>query len=118
MTQLTFFVDNKKIIREMKIIFDVETEDHVYETDTFQVKKDNKPKVLLWNIDVTIDTILSKYVPEDDDEVTMIPLISSQSQKHQKISTSTSSYQMRKVSRTTELIERMGKGRKVNRLFS
>ena len=99
----------------MKIIFDVETEDHVYETDTFQVKNDNRPKVLLWNIDVTIDSILSKYVPDDDEEeVTMIPLISSQTKKQQKISTSTSSYAMRKVSRTTELIERMGKGRKVN----
>merc|ERR1712117_43181 len=76
------------------------------EVETDSLQYDNvakfivtKPKSLLWNIDVKID---SKRT--DREESDFVPDF-----------TVTQLYNMRKLSSTSQLIERLGKGRKVSR---
>ena len=93
----------------MKLIVDVETESVCYRSG--HETKDNSGRVALsWDIVVTLD---QKYFQDNDDDEVVFTLdsvpLNSRKTSHQQFAG------MRKLSSTSQLIERMGKGRKVSR---
>lgn len=94
----------------MKIVFDVETESVCYNNG--HETRDSSGRVALsWDIIVTLDQKYFQDTDEDNEVVFNLDQVPLNSRKtsHQQFAG------MRKVSSTSQLIERMGKGRKVSR---
>ena len=106
---------------KMKISVDVETEAHLYEPREADTKQRAGKRGLKWRIDVSMAEAapsLSAISEEATEAVTRLPASSVTRPRVSRVSrvdlnSTAAETAIRKLSSTSELIERMGRGRKV-----